>query len=115
MLPLPDFLHRLHQSPDTLQFSDTLALIEAHYDFTPVAFQNGALHNAAGQNSGSCKLLSFAQLHGLTAQETLHCFGAYYRDDVLPHPTGIDHQNIRNFMQHGWAGVVFEGVALQAK
>lgn len=34
---------------------------------------------------------------------------------VLNTPEGTDHQNIRQFMQHGWDGVTFEGEALQAK
>ena len=33
----------------------------------------------------------------------------------LGNPEGIDHQNIRNFMEFGWEGVVFEGEALTKK
>jgi hypothetical protein len=32
-------------------------VIEENYTFSPTAFENGILHNAAGENSGSCKLL----------------------------------------------------------
>ncbi|WP_188863865.1 HopJ type III effector protein, partial [Aliivibrio fischeri] len=46
---------------------------------------------------------------------TLACFGQYYRHDVLENPQGDDHQNIRNFMVTGWAGVQFKTQALQAK
>ena len=52
-------------------FAAVLAHIDAAYDFTPTAFDNGAAHNAAGQNSGSCKVLSFAQIEGLSAAQTL--------------------------------------------
>lgn len=95
-----------------VEFQQVMAVIDAHYDFTPTEFQNGAQHNAAGSNNGSCKLLAFAQLHQLDQQATLNAFGAYYTEDVLQHPQGDDHQNIRNFMQQGWAGVRFAGQPL---
>lgn len=109
------FFTQLNNAPDTLQFQDTLATIDAAYHFTPTAFQNGDLFNAAGQNSGSCKLLSFARLHQLNEAQTLACFGDYYRVDVLQNPNATDHQNIRNFMVFGWDGVRFDGDALTAK
>ncbi|MGB8517988.1 MAG: HopJ type III effector protein [Gallionella sp.] len=109
------FLHTLASTPERINFNDSIAVIDAHYDFTPTAFRNGELHNAAGQNNGSCKIFSFAKLQNLSVQQTLHCFGAYYRDDVLKTPQASDHQNIRNFMKIGWAGIVFEGDALVLK
>lgn len=112
---IKDFLFALDQAPERIAFTDTIALIESLYEFTPTRFSNGGLVSEAGQNSGSCKIFSFAQKHGLSEQQTLHCFGAYYRDDVLPHPQGTDHQNIRNFIRTGWAGIAFEGAALREK
>ena len=109
------FLQQLRTNPDSIAFSDTIALIDAHYDFTPTAFKNGELQNEAGQNNGSCKLFAFAKLQNLTPQETLACFGAYYRDDVLKHPEATDHQNIRNFMKFGWTGIQYQGNALKGK
>ncbi|MFA6903791.1 MAG: HopJ type III effector protein [Gallionellaceae bacterium] len=109
------FLQQLKTQPEAIAFTDTIAVIDAHYDFTPTAFKNGELQNDAGQNNGSCKLFAFAQLQNLTPQETLTCFGAYYRDDVLKHPEATDHQNIRNFMKFGWAGIQYQGSALKAK
>ena len=106
-------LDRLDQSPDTVEFSNTIAVIDALYEFTPTTFKNGGLLNEAGKNSGSCKIFSFALLHGLSQQQTLYCFGAYYREDVLRNPAGTDHWNIRNFMKTGWAGVAFDSVALK--
>lgn len=114
-MDLNNFLQRLNDAPDSIAFNETIALIDALYDFAPTKFSNGGLLSEAGQNSGSCKLFSFARLHGLSAQQTLACFGAYYRDDVLMHPQGTDHQNIRNFMATGWAGIAFQGSALTAK
>ena len=69
-----------------------------------------AAHNAAGQNSGSCKVFSFAQVEGLDATQTLALFAEHYRA-VLATPQAQDHANIRNFMQHGFAGLRFAGVA----
>lgn len=109
------FIEKIKSNPDSVQFSDTMAVIESNYDFTATAFQNGSLKNEAGQNSGSCKLFSFAQLHQLTEAQTLVCFGDYYRIDVLQHPDAQDHQNIRNFMKFGWSGIQFEGNALSRK
>ncbi|NKF24159.1 HopJ type III effector protein [Solimonas marina] len=106
------FLQRLRASPEQIEFTETMAAIESAYEYTPTAFRNGELHNDAGQNAGSCKLLSFARMQNLSEAETLACFGRYYRDDVLGHPDGSDHQNIRNFMRSGWVGVSFEGQAL---
>jgi hypothetical protein len=112
---LDAFLQKLNDAPESIAFADTMAAIEASYEFTPAAFANGNLRNDAGQNSGSCKLFAFALLNKLNESQTLACFGAYYRDDVLKHPEGNDHQNIRNFMKTGWAGVKFDSMPLAAK
>lgn len=109
------FLDTLKTRPETIAFADTMAVIDANYEFTPAAFTNGDVRNEAGQNSGSCKLLAFGMLNGLTKEQTLACFGAYYRDDVLKHPEGTDHQNIRNFIRSGWEAVKFENMPLRAK
>ncbi len=114
-MDISTFLQRLNSAPESIAFNDTIAVIESLYDFTPTSFRNGDLLNEAGKNSGSCKIFSFAQMHQLTPQQTLHCFGDYYRKDVLENPSGGDHQNIRNFMQAGWAGIRFDGHALAPK
>jgi len=106
---------QLKNAPETIQFKEVIAYIDEHYDFTPVKFTNGDTVNEAGQNNGSCKVFSFARLNSLSKQETLNLFGEFYREDVLKNPEGTDHQNIRNFMQYGWDGIVFEGEALHRK
>lgn len=111
-MDLKTFLQKLKDTPESIAFSDTMAVIEAMYEFTPVSFKNGELMNEQGQNSGSCKLFAFAQLQGLSPQQTLHCFGDYYRIDVLLKPDGADHQNIRNFIKTGWVGIKFNAKAL---
>ena len=114
-MKLDEFLDRLDKAPDSVTFNDTIDLIDRLYTFSPTAFNNGALTNDPGQNNGSCKIFAFALMQGLGAQKTLHCFGDYYRKDVLKNPDGIDHQNIRNFMNTGWEGIRFSGVALKPK
>ncbi|MFV8371434.1 HopJ type III effector protein [Flavobacterium sp. LB2P74] len=112
---LESFLEKLKQTPESIAFAETIATIEENYDFTPTAFENGLQHNAAGENSGSCKLLAFAEIQNLSEAATLACFGAYYYEDVLKNPSGTDHQNIRNFMKTGWDGIAFYGSALVSK
>ena len=114
-MTLDAFLNRLTLSPESLEFGDTMEIVETEYQFTETPFQNGDYYNQAGDNSGSCKLFSFAKKQGLSEQQTLACFGAYYRNDVLNNIDGVDHQNIRNFMKYGWQGIHFEGEALQAR
>lgn len=114
-MSITSFLEKLKQTPNAITFLETIAVIEENYDFTPTTFDNGTQHNAAGENSGSCKLFAFAQLLNLSQEETLACFGAFYFEDVLENPEGINHQNIRNFMKTGWNGIQFEREALVLK
>lgn len=109
---IESFLEKLKKNPENIAFAETIEVIEANYDFSPTAFENGTHHNAAGENSGSCKLFAFAELQNLKQDETLSCFGAYYFEDVLGNPEGTNHQNIRNFMESGWDGIAFYGEAL---
>jgi len=109
------FLKRLKSAPHTIEFSETMALIDEVYEFSPTAFRNGALVNEAGQNNGSCKIFYLGKLLQLSQQEVLSCFGRYYRDEVLLNPEGQDHQNIRNFIKTGWAGIEYQGVALNER
>ncbi|MFG6685236.1 HopJ type III effector protein [Mariniflexile sp. HNIBRBA6329] len=109
------FKQKLKNTPNSIEFSETMTVIESNYEFTPTAFKNGELQNNAGENSGSCKLFAFAKLQGFTKDETLACFGKFYFDDVLKDPNGTGHQNIRNFMKTGFDGLTFEGEALKLK
>lgn len=115
MLNLELFLNRLRSEPHLIEFPDTIALINGLYDYKPTGFRNHELVSEAGQNVGSCKLFAFARLHDLTEGETLACFGAYYRADVLKNEDGTSHPNIRQFMDTGWEGIEFFGVPLRAK
>jgi hypothetical protein len=114
-MQIDTFLAQLQSTPEQISFEQTMTVIDANYHFTPAVFRNGDVHNSAGQNSGSCKLLAFALLHQLTVPQTLACFGDYYRRDVLQHPESSDHQNIRNFMRSGWQGVAFDSQPLQPR
>lgn len=112
-MDMQQFLSLLTEQPEMVEFEQTMAVIDDNYRFEPTAFSNGNIENEAGQNNGSCKIFSFAQLNDLNEQQTLACFGAFYRVDVLNNPTGTDHGNIRNFIEHGWPGVKFERAALE--
>jgi hypothetical protein len=113
-----NFLQKIqYQQP--ISFDETMTFIAAHYDYQPTEFSNGLgedkLMSPAGINQGSCKIFAFAQLHNLTAEQTLNLFGDYYHIEVLQNPNGTDHQNIRLFMKYGWDGIVFQNQALTDK
>lgn len=114
-MQINEFINKLNTQAEGIRFDDTMQVIDANYNFTPTAFRNGETQNAADQNNGSCKVFAFAQLNKLTEEQALQCFGDYYRKDVLQNPQGDDHQNIRNFMKSGWAGIAFEGSPLTAR
>lgn len=114
-MDLLSLLSKIEQSPEEVTFAQVINVIDEQYDFTPTGFTNGDLSNEANQNNGSCKIFAFAGLHQLTESQTLACFGDFYRTDVLKHPQNNDHQNIRNFMKTGWAGIYFSAPALQEK
>ena len=111
---IDSYLEKLNNQPHDVSFEETIATIDANYEFTETVFNNGDQCNEAGQNSGSCKVFAFAKLHALSEQQTLNMFAQYYRD-VLATPEGADHQNIRQFMQHGFDGLRFEKEALAKK
>ncbi|WP_269913746.1 HopJ type III effector protein [Acinetobacter sp. HY1485] len=96
------------------KFADNIAHIDTHYTHTPTAFKNGEQYNSAQENQGSAKIFAFAQLNQLSEQQTLELFAEHY-DSVIADPTGTAHQNIRQFLKHGWQGITFEGQALTTK
>jgi hypothetical protein len=98
---------------NSVSFNDVIEFIQTYYQHQPTAFKNGEAYNETTQNQGSAKVFAFAQLNDLGKADTLSLFAEHYRA-VLANPDGIDHQNIRQFMAHGWPGIVFEGEALKA-
>ena len=111
-MTLNDYLAQI-KANTPVSFAESIAVISENYVYQSTAFQNGSVENAAGQNEGSCKIFAFGKLNNLTEQQTLSIFGDYYRIEVLQNPDATDHQNIRQFMQHGWTGIVFENEALK--
>lgn len=107
-----EFIDKLKLDAKSISFQETIAVIDRNYSFTPTTFSNGNQLNKAGENNGSCKIFAFAKWNQLDKLQTLSCFGSYYYQDVLQNPAGIDHQNIRNFMEFGWDGIRFENEAL---
>jgi len=99
---------------DSISFKDVIEFIESHYQFHPTSFKNGGAYNEASQNQGSAKVFSFALLNNLSKEDTLLLFAEHYQA-VLNASEGTDHQNIRQFIYHGWPGVAFEGQALTEK
>ena len=112
---LSDYLNKLKTAPESISFDETISTIDEHYDFTPSAFSNGEIQNKANENNGSCKIFFFAKQQQLSEELTLHCFGDYYRKDVLQNPNADDHQNIRNFITSGWSALSFDSNALKVK
>lgn len=107
----------IESAPEDVEFDQVMAVIDRSYDYAPTAFSVGSgphrVESPAGSNEGSCKIFAFARLAALSPQQTLACFGHYYRDDVLGRPDGADHANIRAFMRFGPRSVVFDGEPLQ--
>ncbi len=110
-MTLTEFKNKLQKEPTSIDFKETIELIENNYNFTPSAFKNGVLENQSTENQGSCKVFSFAIQEGLSKEETLACFGQYYAE-VVNDPSGTGHQNIRNFIRTGFEGLNFENETL---
>ena len=107
-MTVTELLALLESDPKGVEFTDAIQAIDSHYQFSETRFTNGDTTNDAGKNNGSCKILAFGQLHQLSPEATLACFGKIYFKEVLDNPDGSDHQNIRQFMIHGWSGVNFD-------
>jgi len=109
-------LKKIQDTPQLISFNEVIKHIENNFSYTPTHFTNGKGEkeaiNEAGTNEGSCKIFAFALLENLTMQQTLHCFGDYYRVDVLENPNNSDHANIRNFIAHGFDELHFKSNAL---
>ncbi len=112
------FLSRI-ENGKRVSFAESMRIIDEYYTFRPVQFTNGPrpdqVANQAGTNEGSCKILAFDKLQGLKETEALALFGDYYWRDVLEHPDGDNHANIRTFLQYGWAHIRFFGEALSPR
>jgi len=118
-MSIASLIEKIKTQPTTVEFDEVIATIADHYRYTPSRFSNGVADDQvvseAGNNEGSCKIFAFAQLNQLSKAETVACFGNYYRGDVLGHPEGNDHANIRAFMRHGWRGIQFQQPPLARK
>lgn len=112
MSNLDAFRHQLAAGEH--RFADTLAFIEANYQFLPGAFVNNGVPSEAGQNEGSRRTLGLALLESFTQQEALLAFGEHYRS-VLATPEGSDHANIRALMNGSLAAVSFDQAPLSRR
>ncbi|UOE52784.1 HopJ type III effector protein [Mucilaginibacter sp. SMC90] len=98
----------------TATFNEVIEFIAVYYQHQPTAFKNGDVYNETTQNQGSARVFAFAQINNLIEADTLCLFAEHYKA-VVATPNGSDHQNIRQFMAHGWEGIEFEGEALIPK
>lgn len=118
-MTIEQLISTLKSDPDTVTFEQVMETISENYAYFPVRFTNGIdddlVSNEAATNEGSCKIFAFGQLNQLNEEETLACFGKFYRDDVLKNPQGTDHANIRIFMKYGWPGIRFNQPPLVKK
>src|SRR5690606_13103932 len=88
-------------------FAATPAFIDQWFDYSPSAFSNGPVSNAADQNQGSCKVFALARLLDLDRDEALRCFGEHYRE-VLATPGADNHRNLRQPQAPGLDAVAFD-------
>ena len=103
-MTLTEFLHAIKQPEH--RFADTLAFIDQHYHYTPCDFDNAGLHNPAGSNQSSCKILGLALLEQLSTDAALLAFAEHYQH-VLATPNASEHANIRQLLKHGLEAVHF--------
>jgi hypothetical protein len=119
MNKLDQLINKIQTNQDIITFQETISIIDEYYQYSPTKFTNGLndnlILNQAGTNEGSCKIFAFSLLHSLNSEQTLNCFGDYYRVDVLQNPDNDDHANIRTFMKDGTQGIRFLGDALTNK
>jgi endonuclease IV len=96
-------------------FQEVLSVIDQCFDHNPsAAYSVGSRKNEPGENIGSAKVFHFASMLSLSETGTLNLFCEHYQR-VLDEPEGSSHQNIREFMHHGWPGIEFHGRVLLEK
>ena len=63
------------KSGNSVTFKEVIDMIDKHYDYFEVPFQNGDLKSAPNENVGSSKIFSFAMLTQMDEKATLGLFG----------------------------------------
>ncbi|MBN4080140.1 HopJ type III effector protein [Beggiatoa alba] len=115
-MTLDGLLNLIKTQPEMINFEDVIQVIDTNYTYTPSRFTNGQgkakIVNEAGTNEGSCKIFSFAQSNKLSKDQTLACFGKFYREDVLQHPEYNNHANIRTLIEHSLDAIEFDNTVL---
>lgn len=94
-------------------FAETLAFIDAWFDFSPSRFNNNGLVNKETENHGSAKIFALALQLNLSKQQTLLCFGEHYRNLALSPDNS--HLNIRRLINADLAGIAFDNFPLRAR
>lgn len=94
-------------------FEQTIAMIDANFQYFAVPMKIGDLISAPNVNVASSKIFAFGLMTRMDEASTLKMFGEIYSN---LDPAGSDHPNIRNFMRDGWGGVFFEtGLSILSK
>lgn len=95
-------------------FKDFLTIIDKEFDFTPCVFSIGKKENAAWENTGSLKVITYAIMMWYDTEETLKLFGEHYKE-VCETPDGESHPNIRALQEEGLESVHIVGIPLTIK
>ena len=95
-------------------FKDFLSIIDKEFNFTPCIFYIGKKENAAWENTGSLKVITYAIMMWYDTQEALKLFGEHYKE-VCETPDGDSHPNIRALQEEGLKSVHIVGTPLTMK
>ena len=68
-------LNLLRSNPESIDFEQTMDIINFWYYYTPRAFSCGELASTKEENQGSAKIFSFAKLNNFDKTLTLLLFG----------------------------------------
>ena len=52
------FVEKVTKNPNSITFTETIAIIDSNYNFIPTAFKNGNHFNNVNENNGSCKIFT---------------------------------------------------------
>lgn len=92
-----------------LLLTATIKALKYFYKIPNSGFSIGNCVNGPNENTGSLLIFMYARAgkQVLSNDQIKELFAEAW-DEVVEDPEGSSHQNIRNFIQYGIAGVVFE-------
>lgn len=69
--PVREFVEKVRSGGDVDSFSETLRLIDEHYEYFEVPFENGSLLNKPNENTGSAKVFRYILLLSQISRQIL--------------------------------------------